>query len=97
MFNSYSQDFGACKWFDEFHNVAGRTPLSQLGDIIDADVPCCNMAPRVEKPWGKPVDTSSFNKKYETEFRTSAIPDAGNGWWAKVDMGPGRLYGLLYK
>eukprot|EP00747_Dinoflagellata_sp_TGD_P055174 gnl/TRDRNA2_/TRDRNA2_149400_c0_seq1.p1 gnl/TRDRNA2_/TRDRNA2_149400_c0~~gnl/TRDRNA2_/TRDRNA2_149400_c0_seq1.p1 ORF type:complete len:281 (+),score=64.81 gnl/TRDRNA2_/TRDRNA2_149400_c0_seq1:75-917(+) len=38
MFISYSQAFGPCKWFDEFHNAAGRTPLSQLGDIIDAEV-----------------------------------------------------------
>jgi len=39
-----------------------------------------------EKPWGKPVDGSSFNEEYPTEFRPSAVPDAGNGWWAKVDI-----------
>jgi len=38
MFISYSQAFGPCAWFDELHNSHGRTPLSQLGDIIDAMV-----------------------------------------------------------
>jgi hypothetical protein len=45
MFISYSQAFGACKWFDEYHNAAGRTPLSQLGDIIDAEVMKLKKAP----------------------------------------------------
>jgi hypothetical protein len=39
-----------------------------------------------EKPWGKPAEGPTFNEKYPTEFRPSAIPDAGNGWWAKVDI-----------
>lgn len=46
MFISYSQAFGACKWFDEYHNEAGRQPLSQLGDIIDASVMKLKPAPK---------------------------------------------------
>jgi len=38
MFISYSRDFGSCKWFDDFHNSAGRVPLSQLGDVIDSSM-----------------------------------------------------------
>ena len=42
-----------------------------------------------ETPWGKPAEGPTFNEKYPTEFRPSAIPDAGNGWWAKVDIPKG--------
>jgi len=38
MFIHYSNAFGPCKWFDELHNAAGRTPLSQLGNVIDHSV-----------------------------------------------------------
>jgi len=44
---------------------------------------------RVPKPWGKPASGHTFNPKYPTEFRLSAVPDGGMGWWAKVDIPKG--------
>ncbi len=41
------------------------------------------------KPWGKPVDGASFHPDYPTEFKTSTIPDCGNGWFAKCDIPKG--------
>jgi len=50
----------------------------------------------IVKPWtilnkdGLPTSEGpTFNKEYPTEFRASAIPHAGNGWWAKVDIPKG--------
>merc|ERR1712194_566093 len=45
----------------------------------------------VPKPWGKAVDKASFNQDFATEFRPSAIPGAGNGWWAMVDIPKGTV------
>ena len=85
MLCNYGQDYGPCKWFDEFHNEAGRTPLSQLGDIVDAHV----MKMKSEKPWGKPAEGPTYNEASPTEFKTSNIPDAGLGWFAKNDIPKG--------
>lgn len=42
--------------------------------------------------WKNPTTATSdgsFIQEYPTEFRTSAIEGAGNGWWAKVDIPKG--------
>ena len=41
---------------------------------------------KYSKTWGKPAEGPSFNSDFPTEFRTSQIKDAGNGWWAKIDI-----------
>ena len=43
----------------------------------------------VPKTWGHPAEGPTFNKDYPTEFRTSQIEGAGNGWWSKVDIPAG--------
>jgi len=37
-------------------------------------------------PWKKPAEGPTFpnSDKHPTEFRTSGVPGAGNGWWAKA-------------
>ena len=43
----------------------------------------------VPKTWGHPAEGPTFNPEYPTEFRTSQIEGAGNGWWAKADIPAG--------
>jgi len=40
-------------------------------------------------PWKKQATGPTFSQDYETEYRTSGVPDGGLGWWAKVDIPKG--------
>ena len=41
------------------------------------------------KSWGHPAEGRTFNAEYPTENRTSGIPGAGTGWWARCDIPSG--------